>query len=90
MDVTVSASEFKAKCLGLLKRVGNKQLDKVVITHRGKPIAVVGPPTMEVSQNWIDELHGAMCGTVHVAEGVDLTEPVFEGVMEADLGILYR
>jgi len=39
---SLSVSEFKSKCLAVLKDV-NKQKKRVVITKRGKPIAEVIP-----------------------------------------------
>ena len=39
---TVSATEFKAKCLGLLDRVSQSR-EAFVVTKRGKPVAKVVP-----------------------------------------------
>jgi len=39
---SLSVSEFKSKCLAVLKDV-NKQKKRVLITKRGKPIAEVIP-----------------------------------------------
>ena len=39
---TVSATEFKAKCLGLLDEV-EESGGTITVTKRGKPVAVVGP-----------------------------------------------
>jgi hypothetical protein len=32
---TLSATEFKAKCLDILDRIGRRELEEVVITKRG-------------------------------------------------------
>ena len=40
-EITLPVSEFKAKCLQLLKDVETKG-DRIVITKRGKPVAEVG------------------------------------------------
>jgi prevent-host-death family protein len=40
--ITMPVSEFKAKCLQLLKDVETKG-DRIVITKRGKPVAEVVP-----------------------------------------------
>ena len=46
MDLeTVSATEFKAKCLDLLNQVGARQIERLEITKRGKVVAVLIPPT---------------------------------------------
>ncbi|MBV8847493.1 MAG: type II toxin-antitoxin system Phd/YefM family antitoxin [Bryobacterales bacterium] len=39
---TVSATEFKAKCLGLLDEV-QQSGDTITVTKRGHPVAVVKP-----------------------------------------------
>ena len=38
----VSATEFKAKCLGLLDEIGRNG-GKITVTKRGRPIATVEP-----------------------------------------------
>lgn len=88
MDLTISASEFKAKCLDILKRLDEHRLDRVTVTRRGRPVAVMTPTS--ISEAEARAVHGSMKGTVHIAPGVDLTEPAFEGVMDAELGILHR
>jgi len=40
--ITLPVSEFKAKCLRLLKEVETKG-DRIVITKRGRPVAQVVP-----------------------------------------------
>lgn len=42
-EIVLPISEFKAKCLKLLKDVETKG-DRIVITKRGRPVAEVGPP----------------------------------------------
>jgi prevent-host-death family protein len=39
---TVSATEFKAKCLGLLDEV-QQQGGTITVTKRGQPVAVISP-----------------------------------------------
>jgi antitoxin (DNA-binding transcriptional repressor) of toxin-antitoxin stability system len=36
---TMRASEFKAKCLDILDRIRSKELERVVVTKRGVPVA---------------------------------------------------
>ena len=38
----VSASEFKAKCLGYLSEI-EQSGQSITVTRRGKPVAVLGP-----------------------------------------------
>lgn len=50
---TVSISEFKAKCLGLLDRV-KRTGRPLLITRRGEPIAeVFPPPPARKEQSWL-------------------------------------
>lgn len=74
----ISASAFKAKCLGLFKDLEAHRYSKVVITRRGKPIAELAPPEREVPDLW-----GALKGRVTIPLGLDLTEPVLDEIPEA-------
>jgi prevent-host-death family protein len=88
-DVTMSATEFKAKCLDILDRLASHEIEKLVVTKRGKPVAVLTPPP-EKKPFHISMIYGSQRGTVHIPEGLDLTQPVFDEVFDADLGILHR
>jgi prevent-host-death family protein len=43
---TVSATEFKAKCLALLNQV-DEEGGTITVTKRGRPVAIVGPVKKE-------------------------------------------
>ena len=43
---TISAAEFKAKCLQLMDEVNEHKL-KLVVTKRGKPVVEITAPTAE-------------------------------------------
>ncbi|HZT16298.1 MAG TPA: type II toxin-antitoxin system Phd/YefM family antitoxin [Gaiellaceae bacterium] len=43
MARTIAATEFKAKCLAILDEVAETR-SPVVVTKRGKPVALVVPP----------------------------------------------
>lgn len=89
MEETISVTDFKARCLGLLKRLGQRKLERINVTRHGKVVAVVtAPPPPKHS---IRDLHGFMKGRVIIPEGVDITEPVFdEEEFDAARGILHR
>jgi len=55
----VTISEFKATCLGLLKKV--KQTgEPIVVTLRGEPVAmVVPPPEPEHEESWMGSLRSS-------------------------------
>ena len=84
--LTVSASVFKARCLELLKALEARKLMRVTVTRRGRPVAELVPPRTAAQVS----LWGAHPGSVIVAPGVDLTEPVLDEPLDAELGILHR
>jgi antitoxin (DNA-binding transcriptional repressor) of toxin-antitoxin stability system len=82
---TISASEFKAKCLNILDRLARREVDRVIITKRGQMVGVLLPPETE-----IQDLYGSMRGSVTIPDGFDLTEPVLDEPFDADQGILHQ
>jgi prevent-host-death family protein len=85
---TISASEFKAKCLGILDRLASHELERVIITKRGQTVAVLTPP--EPQADAVRDIYGFMRGSVTIPEGFDLTEPVLDEPLDAAEGILHR
>lgn len=89
MDVeTVSATEFKAKCLDLLDQVGARRIERLEITKRGKVVAVLVPPASQADA--VRRLHGFLRGSVAIPGGVDLTAPVLDEPLDAVRGDLHR
>ncbi len=88
MEETLSASEFKAKCLDILKRLGEHRLSRVTVTRRGKPVAVVTP--LQPDEGWILDLQREMKGSVTVPDGLDLTAPILDEPLDAERGIIHR
>jgi prevent-host-death family protein len=67
---TISISEFKAKCLGVLRRV-QKTGHPVVVTRRGQRVAEIHPPApVESGSEWLGSFadRGQIIG--------DLVEPI--------------
>jgi prevent-host-death family protein len=81
---TISASEFKAKCLNILDRLAAHELDRVIITERGTPVAVLLPP--EHPADAVRDIYGFMRGSIIIADDVDLTAPVLDEPFIADNG----
>jgi antitoxin (DNA-binding transcriptional repressor) of toxin-antitoxin stability system len=75
-ELTLSVSEFKAKCLDIVKRLGERRLRKVTITRRGKPVAELTPPRVGPTSK--GSILGCMKGSVVVPPGLDLTKPALE------------
>lgn len=68
-EKTVSATEFKAKCLELMDAGAARKLDRVRITKRGKPFVTMvfepaAPPTSE-------SIFGCMKGTTGIPDDFD-------------------
>lgn len=84
---TLTASEFKAKCLDILERLGDRRLDRVVVTKRGRPVAVLTPPDAEAKD--VRQIYGFLRGSVLVPGEIDLTEPVLDDALGAGEGELY-
>ncbi len=83
---TFSASEFKAKCLDILDKLASHEIGQVVVTKRGKPVAVLTPPPSVASA--VRGVHGFMRGSANLPEGLDLTAPVNDEPFAAELGAL--
>ena len=86
MDTTVSASEFKAKCLDIFDRVAAGELDRVVITKRGRVVGVLVPPEQMTPAS----IFGCMRGSVVVPSDCDLTAPTGLDGFDAESGRLHR
>lgn len=85
---TITATEFKAKCLEILDRLDAHEIDKLTITKRGRPVAVLMSPETEADA--MRSLNGFMRGSVIIPEGFDLTAPVLDEELDAEAGILHR
>jgi prevent-host-death family protein len=88
MEETISVTDFKAKCLDLLKRLGRRELRRVTVTRRGEVVAVIMPPASD--EDAVRATHGFMAGSVIVPPGIDLTRPVLQEAFDAAAGKLHR
>lgn len=87
-SLTLSVTEFKARCLEFFERLSNHEIDELVITKRGKPIAVVCQP--KTTEQAVREAYGSLRGSVIIPDGFDLTTPAFDGELDAEFGILHQ
>jgi hypothetical protein len=83
--VHISATEFKSTCLDVFRELERRHVTRVVVTRRGKPIAVLSPPDDGPVDPW-----GALRGQVVVPVQVDLTRPVLPEEFDAARGELHR
>jgi hypothetical protein len=86
-EITISASEFKAKCLGLLDQLATRKLTRLCITKRGRIVAIMIPP--EDGRD-LGELHGFMRGSVVAPDGFDFTAPALDEPLSADQGHIHE
>ena len=56
---TIKISEFKARCIGILKSLARNR-EPIVITHRGKPLARVEPVRTEPLRRSLGGLRGSV------------------------------
>ena len=85
---TISASEFKAKCLDILSRLGARKLTRVTITKHGRPVAILTPPEQPTES--VRHLYGFMKGSVSGLEDIDLTAPILDERLSAEGGALHK
>jgi prevent-host-death family protein len=69
MARSISASEFKAKCLALLNEVAETR-EALVVTKRGKPVAKVIPA---------DEPRSLIGSVTYLVSDEELIKPLYEG-----------
>ena len=69
-EKTVSATEFKAKCLELMDAAAARKLDRVHVTKRGKPFVTLTlvPDEAPIAA---DSLFGAMKGSTNIPDDFD-------------------
>ena len=82
---TFTVTEFKAKCLDILDRLGSGKLDRVEVTKRGKVMAVLTPPAGAG-----DDLFGCLKDLTFVPDDFDLTAPVIDDLPSTASGVLHR
>lgn len=67
---TVSATEFKAKCLDMLDRIGNGEWESVAITKHGRVVAMLVPPAPRLGRR----------GQAARVSGTKLTEAILPDI----------
>jgi antitoxin (DNA-binding transcriptional repressor) of toxin-antitoxin stability system len=76
-ETSIGVTAFKSQCLGLIDDVAKGKTKRIVLMKHNRPVAAVVPIDDEDDNlGDLDDLWGAMEGTVTIAPGVDLTEPI--------------
>ena len=84
---TIGAAEFKACGLELLDRLSAREVLRVTITKRGRPVAMLVPP--EDAQDVVRQVHGFMRGSVAIPPGTDLAAPGMDEPFDAERILQY-
>jgi len=69
----IAASEFKTKFLELMDRLAARKLNRIVVTKRGRPVAVLTPPP--APEEIAETFFGLIEGSVGAPEDFDFSEP---------------
>jgi prevent-host-death family protein len=85
---TIGAAEFKTHCLEILDRLSAREVSRVTITKRGRPVAVLVPP--DDARDAVQRIHGFLRGSVVIPPGTDLTAPALDQPFDAADGRLHR
>jgi prevent-host-death family protein len=66
METTITATEFKARCLELMDRVCETR-EAIVITKRGKPVGRLEPPKLAPpKRKFVGCMQGEMSALAHL------------------------
>jgi antitoxin (DNA-binding transcriptional repressor) of toxin-antitoxin stability system len=76
-EITVNVTEFKAKCLGLLRSLERGTLKRVTVMRRGVPVADVAPAAAKTTKP-LKSAYGFIRGSIRFAPGYDPFEQVIE------------
>ena len=85
---TISATEFKAKCLDILSRLSARKLNRVTITKHGRPVAILTPP--DEAAEAVRQVYGFMEGSVSGLDNYDLTAPILDEPFLAESGEIHQ
>jgi antitoxin (DNA-binding transcriptional repressor) of toxin-antitoxin stability system len=77
---TVTAKQLKQKTGEIIKRV--KSGERLTITYRGKPVAIMGPPTSDETKV-LQELRSFSDAWADIEKTLGKTKPAFKGWKEA-------
>jgi antitoxin (DNA-binding transcriptional repressor) of toxin-antitoxin stability system len=85
-ELVITATEFKAKCLDILDRLNSGELRRVTVTKRGKRMGEMTAASAAPRSYERAPIFGRMKGTFSLPPDLDLTQPIFDGEIEAETG----
>ena len=75
MELTVSASDFKARCLEYFDKLARHEIDAIRVTKRSRTVAIVRPPTLTYDEALA--VSGSMRGRfIQLDPAADLVAPI--------------
>ena len=80
----ITATEFKATCLELFDRLAAHEIDQLVVTKRGRPVAVLVPPPVQSED--IGSLYGFLRGRATISDGLESMSPAEDESFDAEDG----
>jgi prevent-host-death family protein len=83
----ITAKQLKQKTGEVIKKV--KDGERLIITHRGKPVATLAPPTVEEKKTF-EELRPYEEAWKDIEETLQKTKPAFKGWREATAWVRSR
>ena len=84
----IAASEFKAKCLGLMDRLAARKLDQIVVTKHGRAVAVLSPPPLP--EHAAQRLFGCLRGSVVAPKAFDFAASALDEPLNAARGRVHE
>jgi hypothetical protein len=87
-EITLSASQFKAQCLAMLRKLDAGKLTRLIITKRGNPIAVI--QRVQKSEKPYKSAYGFLRGTVRFAPNYDPFQQVVDEPDDPFIGKVSR
>lgn len=70
-EITISATEFKAKCLNLMDRIASGSLARVRVTKRGRVTAELSAPSKANASAGPAPFHGFLKGQIAINPAFD-------------------
>jgi antitoxin (DNA-binding transcriptional repressor) of toxin-antitoxin stability system len=77
-EMVIPVGEFLKRAEELLAKLESGRPQRITITKRGRPVAVIEGKTKPVPDAEFKPLFGAMKGMITIPDGVDITAPTGE------------
>jgi prevent-host-death family protein len=84
---SLTATEFKARCLRILDQVASRKIRRIRITKRGRVVAVLTPPDPAGDASG---LFGCLGGSVIIPRGASALGPVLDEPLNAASGRIHE